>query len=305
MFKSILVPLDGTTFAEHALPLAASLAHHAGATLRLLTVLPPLADRYFWAPLPGSQLERDLQDHYKTQGKKYLETVGKRVNHEVTIVCDMLEENIDIPEAIEREVAKAGVDLVVMASHGRGTLKRFWLGSIADDVYRSSAVPVLLARPQEKKVDFDHESQVRHIIVTLDGSAAAEEVLESALSFGQAMNAELHLLRVIPPNLPPHPTGESTKATSDTIDDRLRQDPTRYLQKHAEILRARGAKVQTQLLVSTEPAEAILEASVRADLIAMQTHARRGVSRHIHGSVVDTVVRNSVVPVLINRPHKR
>jgi nucleotide-binding universal stress UspA family protein len=305
MFKSILVPLDGTTFAEHAIPLAASVARHTGATLRLLTVMPPLADRYFWAPLPGSQLERDLNVNYKIQGKKYLESVGHRVNGGVSIAYDMLDEHIDIAEAIETEVAKAGVDLVVMASHGRGALKRFWLGSIADDVYRTSSVPVLLARPQEKKVDFKHESLVRHIIVSLDGTAEAEEVLESALSIGQAMNAELHLLRVIPPTLPPHGKGESIESRADAIDDRLRQDPTRYLQKLAELVRARGAVVQTQLLVSLEPADAILEAAVRADLIAMQTRARRGVSRLVHGSIVDKVVHNSVVPVLINRPHKR
>jgi nucleotide-binding universal stress UspA family protein len=305
MFKTILVPLDGTAFAEHALPLAATIARHSGATLRLLTVMPPLADRYFWAPLPGSQLERDLHNNYKIKGAKYLETVAQRVNGGVSIACDMLDEHIDIAEAIETEVAKAGVDLVVMASHGRAALKRYWLGSIADDVYRSSSVPVLLARPQEKKVDFEHESVVRHIIVSLDGSAEAEEVLESALSIGQAMNAELHLLRVIPPTQPPHGTGESIEDRTDAIDDRLRQDPKRYLQKIAEILQTRGAKVQTQLLVSSEPAEAILEASVRADLIAMQTHARRGVSRLVHGSIVDKVVHNSVVPVLINRPHKR
>jgi nucleotide-binding universal stress UspA family protein len=305
MFKSILVPLDGTAFAEHALPLAATVARHSGATLRLLTALPPLADRYFWAPLPGSQLERDLHYHYKTEAKKYLETVSQRVSDGITIVCDMLDEQIDIREAIEAEVVKSGGDLVVMASHGRGALKRFWLGSIADDVYRSSSVPVLLARPQEKKVDYDHEAQVRHIIVALDGSAQAEEVLESALSIGQAMNAELYLLRVISPTLRPHAAGESTKASAETIDDRLRQDPARYLQQLAGMLRTRGARVQTQLLVSTEPADAILEAAVRADLIAMQTHARRGVSRLVHGSVVDKVVHNSLVPVLINRPHNK
>jgi nucleotide-binding universal stress UspA family protein len=305
MFKSILVPLDGTTFAEHAVTLAATVARHSGAVLRLLTVMPPLADRYFWAPLPGSKLDRELHENYKIQGKKYLETVGHQVNGGVTIAYDMLDEHIDIAEAIETEVAKSGIDLVVMASHGRGTLKRFWLGSIADDVYRSSSVPVLLARPQEKKPDFQHESDLRHIIVTLDGSAQAEEVLESALSIGQAMNAELHLLRVIPPIQPPFGAGEPLHSGTETIDDRLRQDPGRYLQKLADMLRARKARVQTQLLVSSDPAEAILEASVRADLIAMQTHARRGVSRFVHGSVVDQVVHNSIVPVLINRPHKR
>jgi nucleotide-binding universal stress UspA family protein len=303
VFKSILVPLDGSPFAEHALPLAASVARHSGATLRLLQVLPPLADRYFWAPLPGSKLERDLHEHYRIQAKKYLETIGQRVHDGVTIAYDMLDEHIDICEAIETEVAKAGIDLVVMASHGRGALKRFWLGSIADDVYRTSSVPVLLARPQEKKANFEHESQVKRILVALDGSKQAEGVLETALTFGHAMNAELLLLRVVPPTV--HTPGPLKSGGLDTSDDRFQLDPARYLQAIAETLTARGARIETQLLVSTEPAEALLGATREADLIAMQTHARRGVSRLVHGSVVDRVVHNSQVPVLINRPHKR
>jgi nucleotide-binding universal stress UspA family protein len=127
MFKSILVPLDGSPFAEHALPLAASIARHTGATLRLLQVLPPLADRYFWAPTPGSQLEHDLRDHFRIKARTYLEDISHRLKGGVPVICDLLDEHIDIAEAIETEVAKAGIDLVVMPSHGRGALKRFWL----------------------------------------------------------------------------------------------------------------------------------------------------------------------------------
>ncbi len=305
MFKSILVPLDGSPFAEHALPLAASIARHAGATLRLLQVLPPLADRYFWAPTPGSQLEHDLRDHYQAKARTYLEGIANRLKSSVPVSYDMLDEHIDITEAIETEVAKAGIDLVVMPSHGRGTLRRFWLGSVADDVYRSLMVPVLLARPQQETVDFELEPQIRHILVTLDGSAQAEEVLESVLCIGLAMDADLLLVRVIPPPLP-HNTTEKPVGTGagGPIDDRLRQDPPRYLQAVAEMLQAKGARVRTQLLASTEPADAILKAAAGADLIAMQTHARRGVARLVYGSVVDKVVNNSTLPVLINRPRK-
>jgi nucleotide-binding universal stress UspA family protein len=306
MFKSILVPLDGSPFAEHALPLAASIARHTGATLRLLQVLPPLADRYFWAPTPGSQLEHDLRDHFRIKARTYLEDISHRLKGGVPVICDLLDEHIDIAEAIETEVAKAGIDLVVMPSHGRGALKRFWLGSIADQVYRSATVPVLLARPQQETVEFEHEPQIRHILVTLDGSAQAEDVLESVLTISLAMEADLLLVRVIPPPLP-HITAEKSvgTGTGGPIDDRLRQDPPRYLQAVAEMLRARGGRVRTQLLASNEPADAIVEASAGTDLIAMQTHARRGVSRLVHGSVVHKVVNNSVVPVLISRPRNR
>jgi nucleotide-binding universal stress UspA family protein len=230
-----------------------------------------------------------------------LETVAQRVNGGVTIACDMLDEDIDIPEAIEREVAKTGIDLIVMSSHGRGALKRFWLGSIADNVYRTSSVPVLLARPQEKNVDYEHETQIKRILVTLDGSAQAEDVLEAALSFAQGMDAELQLVRVIS-----NPKDQHVKTNpSATTGNQMELEPAHYLEILAAKLRDRGARVQTQVLVSPEPAEAILQAAETADLIAMQTHARRGVSRLVHGSVADRVVHDSTVPVLINRPHKR
>jgi nucleotide-binding universal stress UspA family protein len=303
MFKSILVPLDGSTFAEHAIPLAESIARHAGANLRLLQVLQPLADRYFWAPLPGTQLEHDLHEHYREQAKAYLDRVRHHLTDGVSVVCDMLNEQIDIPEAIEREVAKGHVDLVVMASHGRGTIKRFWLGSVSDDVYRTSSVPVLLVRPQDHKADLAHETEVRRILVTLDGSAQAEDVLEPAFVMGQSMNAELNLLRVVPPSLTSG--GPSTGDGTEKGHDHLRSDPLRYLHRHAEILRARGAQVRTQVIASAEPAEAIVAAAVGMDLIAMLTQARRGVSRLVRGSVVAKVVHNSVIPVLISRPYAK
>jgi nucleotide-binding universal stress UspA family protein len=303
MFKNILVPLDGTPFAEHALPLAASIARQSGATLRLLQVLPPLADRFFWAPLPGTELERDLNERYRTQAQTYLQGVSRRLNGGLRVVCDMLDEQVDIPTAIDTGVANGGIDLVVMVSHGRGALKRFWLGSIADQVYRSAAVPVLLARPQPGAVDFERESQIRQIVVTLDGSALAEQVFDSVLKIGLATNAELRVVRVIPPPLPKQATDEFIQADKGvTIDDRVRNDPWLYMRAIEEMLRVRGARVQTQLLASENPAQAITEAASGADLIAMQTHARRGVSRLVHGSIVDKVVHDSSIPVFINRP---
>jgi nucleotide-binding universal stress UspA family protein len=208
----------------------------------------------------------------------------------------MLDEHVDITEAIEAEVAKAAIDLVVMASHGRGNFQRYWLGSVGDDVYRTSSVPVLIARPQEKAVDFEHEPQIRRIAVALDGSTQAEAIMESAMNFSQSVNADLILVRVI------SPSPEESEESAGEV--RSQKDPARYLQDLAEKMRLRGARVHTRLLVSADPAEAIIEAAAGADLIAMQTHARRGVSRLVRGSIVHKVVHDSTVPVLITRPHK-
>jgi nucleotide-binding universal stress UspA family protein len=254
-------------------------------------------------------LERDLHEHYRAKASSYLNEIAQKLPTTVPIVCDIRDEHIDIPEAIETEVVKVGIDLIVMPSHGRSTLKRYWFGSIADDVYRSSSVPVLLTRPLQETVDWDQAANIRRILVSLDGTPEAEQVLESVLSFGQAMAADFLLVRVVAPPLP-QPAIEDSNLVSPagsfaSITDQVRADPQRYLQAIAAQFRSRGARVQTQVLASNEAADAIIEAAAGTDLIAMQTHARGGVSRLVHGSIVEQVVNKSTVPVLINRPHKK
>jgi nucleotide-binding universal stress UspA family protein len=282
MYKSILVPLDKSHFAEHALPLAASVARHSGAVIRLLHVLPPLSDRYFMAPMPGSDVDKQLHDEFRKESLAYLESAAARLPG-LSVHCDLLDEHIDIPEAIATEVAKTGVDLIVMASHGRGALQRLWLGSIADEVYRASTAPVLLARPKDERASAEGEWQIREIVAPLDGSDGAEEALEPVMNLGQAMQAQIQLVRVIP---------------------EAQASATAYLEGVAARLSARGAHVRTQLLVSSDPAEAIAAAAAQADLIAMRTHARGGVARLIRGSVVDKIVQASTVPILITRPRQ-
>lgn len=198
MFKSILVLLDGSPFAEHALPLASSIARHTRATLGLLQVLPPLSDRFFWVPLPASELEHDLNEHYYTEARAYLEGISHHLKYglELDVACDVLDECIDITEAVVKSVADRRVDLIVMASHARSGFDRFRLGSIGDQIYRSVTVPVILVRPQEAAVDLTREAQLRHILVALDGSPLAEQVFSTVLSLGEAVDADFRLVRV-------------------------------------------------------------------------------------------------------------
>lgn len=296
MFKSILLPLDGSPFAEHSIPLAASVARRSGATIRLLQIMAPLGDRYFWAPLPGSDIERDLHAEYRKQSLAYLHSVGQKLNG-LPYICDVLNEHIDIPEAIATEVAKTGVDLVVMSSHGRGLLKRVWLGSIADQVYRSSAIPVLLAKPQQEKVDWGQTWDVKRVLVALDGTAEAEEILDPVLSIAESFHAELLFVEVI------LAAPEQADGVNSSANHSSAVDPHAYLEALAERFRVRGIAVKTSLLVSADVSAAILRSGTSADLIAMRTHARGGVPRLFFGSVVDHVVQNSAVPILITRPH--
>ena len=294
--------------------MAVSLARPTGATLRLLRVVPPLADYLFWPPLRSDPLDKELRQAHRDEAQAYLDSVVHRLKDACPVTCDVMEEEVGICESICEDVTKTGADLIVLSSHGRGALARFWLGSIADRLVRKAPVPVVLVRPPEHSnaPDLEQRVNLKHLLLGLDGTAMAERVIEPALAIGKAAGAEYTLVTAIR-SVFPHAilqgsAGSGKKAApnltdSAKIDDQRLLKAKQYLGSVAEHLRAAGAKVQTRVHVAEQPAAAILlEADlVGADLIALETHGR-GASRLLMGSVADKVVRGSSRPVLLGRP---
>lgn len=314
MLRTIVVPLDGSVFAEHALPLAVSLGRRAGATLRLLRVVPPLADYFFLPPLKSDPLDAEFRQQHRDDAKAYLDGVVRRVLATGPVDCetDVMEEEEGISESICADVVRTGADLIVLSSHGRGALERFWLGSIADTLIRTAPVPVLLARPPEHPpaADLARTVPLQHVLLALDGDTAAERIVEPALAIGKAMAATYTLVRVVQPaashliaygvDALPHPEGGHSGLGE--IDEQRRQQAEAYLRSVADRLRADGATVETRVPIADQPSAAILReaALVGADLIALETHGR-GASRLLLGSVADKVIRGSSLPVLVGR----
>lgn len=132
---------------------------------------------------------------------------------------------------------------------------------------------------------------VRKILVPLDGSLEAEAILPEARRLAPP-DGEIHLLHVAP--LPTPPTGEPTRMLG------LHEMALPYLEKVREQFPdARGLDI----IRSGEPADAILQVALEMniDLIAMSTHARKGLTRWYLGSVAEAVVRRSELPVLLKR----
>jgi nucleotide-binding universal stress UspA family protein len=145
----------------------------------------------------------------------------------------------------------------------------------------------------------------RHILVPLDGSELAEQVLPHvhALAANEG-TTKVTLLRAVPPVFTTSVDYSGMLATTaadalETLEDEARV----YLQTIATQFRAEGYTVNTE--VSAMPAaEAILDYadSQHADLIAIATHGRSGISRWVFGSVTQKVVQTCPVPVLVIRP---
>ena len=143
----------------------------------------------------------------------------------------------------------------------------------------------------------------KKILVPLDGSPLAEAVLPHAQALADSEGAEIILLRVAV-----NPAAEfsfSDPALASDLIDTMEAETLSYLQSIRSKLQKAG--IRTNFLIREgSVAETILEVSseVNADLIAMSTHGRSGISRWLMGSIADRVVNHSPVPVLLIRPHK-
>lgn len=138
---------------------------------------------------------------------------------------------------------------------------------------------------------------MKTILVPLDGSELAEQVLPYAQEFARRFDAELLLLTSI------QPVG-IWDATATAINwDREERLAQEYLDAQKERLQAAGVKVRVKRQHG-EAAANILETaeSENVSLVAISTHGRSGISRWLFGSVADRIVQNSNVPLLMIRP---
>ena len=139
-----LVPLDGSAFAEEALPVAVNLAQSLGGALVLLHAVSPFEavpfGEYAPVPYPDTTAERE------EAARRYLQDLVVR---SATGGCAVqLDIRLDAPTVAIAEAAREhDVALVVMATHGRGALGRLALGSVADATLRHTRAPLLLIRP--------------------------------------------------------------------------------------------------------------------------------------------------------------
>jgi nucleotide-binding universal stress UspA family protein len=174
-------------------------------------------------------------------------------------------------------------------------------------------MPVLLVPPKETAPDFAQEPPLKHILLPLDGTKLAEQILPPATALARLTGARVTLVRAVPPVYGwgyPADAGALYDLSANLLDaigqeeNRQREEAERYLRQAAERLRGDGLTVATRVLFEQQPAPTILRLAqeLAADLIALETHGRRGLGRMILGSVADKVVRTAHLPVLLHRP---
>lgn len=296
----ILVPLDGSKLAEQALPVAASFARAADASVHIIAIIPELT--LYEVAGVAAALSREL-DRSVARLRSYVdERVSELRAADVRATGGIA---VDLPATGILDAANAAhADLIIMTSHGSGGLVRLWLGSVTDAVVRRASIPVMVLRPDDHLRQGNlKEMRIAKVLVPLDGSAASESALEPATGIARLLGASLTLFLVV----------ESAPLISPELAPNVHYDPillfeqrenaARYLDRVAARLRAQGIEAATYISDGLPVAVEITDyaRANRMDLIVMGSHGRSGMRRLVIGSVADKVMRQADVPVLIAR----
>lgn len=136
--------------------------------------------------------------------------------------------------------------------------------------------------------------KLRKILVPLDGSSMAESALATAMQLARDSGATLHLLSATAPPVREHPGPVRSEALSAA---------EAYLDAVRERVKAGGIPVEAAVWYGT-PAAVIVAAASRtqSDLIVMTTHGRSGPERDVLGSVTESVLHGTRLPVLVVHP---
>jgi len=146
----LLVPLDGSAFAEAALPHAAALARALGGSIQLLHVIisPTLSHTGVLAAQTGMVDSSDQVAEDEERAKRYLAALSQSLAQEKVTVQTSICEGSPADMIVQQGLA-LDTRLIVMATHGRSGLRRLLLGSVAREVVHRTLLPVLLVRPSQ------------------------------------------------------------------------------------------------------------------------------------------------------------
>jgi nucleotide-binding universal stress UspA family protein len=282
----ILVPLDGSALAEAILPVAEALARDYEAELVLLRAV----------PMPDVESLDPAGEADLTSAKVYLTRIASQLKAQGLPRVGWKLPPSPPAQAIADATSREQVDLVAMATHGRGAVGRLLLGSVAEAVVRAVSAPVLLVRGSPTWT----ERGIGSILVPLDGSQAAEGVLPVVERLAGPFDYTIHLLHVVEP-LPAYVTVEAPAALGEALQGQ-QAAAREFLARTAQGVEAQGLRVQSS--VRTGPVVSEIRDYVTTNgigLVAMATHGRTGLARVLMGSVSERVVREVPVPVLLWR----
>jgi nucleotide-binding universal stress UspA family protein len=273
MDRRIAVPLDGSAFAEAALPAATTMARQTGAHLELVMVHQPQLAGV--SPLVAMDLDARIRQHEIDYLKQ--QAAQMAAESRVAVTTSVLDG--PVVSKLANHIRTQRAALVVMSTHGRTGISRFFLGSTADRLIRELHCPVLLVNPAQAMSGLASGAGPR-VLIPLDGSALAESMLDQ-IGVVFPPTTHLELVRVVVPLMAMTPPFTVTWAP--VLADVLEQETARanqYLQALTTRLGNQGFAVRATVVTDLSPAGAIVNRATETgcDVVALATRVGAGSS---------------------------
>jgi nucleotide-binding universal stress UspA family protein len=297
MFDPVLVPLDGSLLAECVLPHVVAIARAFDAKVILLRVLEKNRAN-------GSVQLFDLLNWQikKTEAKLYLEKISERlIKSKLQVEATVLEGLV--AESITEFAQSQGAKLIILSSHGRNGLSQWGISSVTQKIIFSAPTSVLIIRAQQPAANKSIDRQYIRMMVPLDGSLRAENVLPMVTLLARFHQSQIHIVHVVktPEIARQMPLAREEVELSDRIVNRNREEAIRYLDQVRQQSHLEAIDVQTRLLTSDNAAAALHELAEKEgiDMVALSAHGYSGYKQWPYGSMVNNFVLYSKVPLLI------
>ena len=338
MFNRILVPLDGSTLAERAIPHAERFARIFGSSILLLQVLDPVS--YHENPSSVDPLSWQIR---KAESDMYLQGIAARIRedlHEEPLGTKGTQDQAGVGTKTKVEYSiregktaenivncahNENIDLLVICTHGAGGLSRWNISSVTQKVINLIYLPVLIVRAYHQSATVANKVHYRRILLPIDSSRRAECALPAgiALARGQmsmglppeandlpsqhtvpaatSLHTKLLLAAVIkPPELPiPKPYPVEIERLSEKLMHVSRQAVNSYLKEIKERI---AVECETCVLENNSVSSAIQELASQEediDLVVLCAHGYTGQSTWPYGSVARNYMEHGTKPVLV------
>src|SRR6516165_2694547 len=185
-FENILFATDFSPAAARAIPFVKELARHFQSNLVALHTRPPLFNSVTRPMTWATDVEAE-----KISEQEHLEEL---LNTFAGINTEVLIEEGDIQSRLNDAIQKHNTDLVIIGTHGRTGVAKILLGSVAEEIFRTVACPVLTVGPHSDTA----KANIREILFATDFASEAPAAAAYAVSLAQEFEARLTLLHVVP-----------------------------------------------------------------------------------------------------------
>jgi len=296
----MLVPLDGSQLAECVLPHIIAVARAFDAEITLLRILEKNQ-----AGVSAQLFDLLNWQINKTKASLYLETIQARLQTSGLQAETMVLEGL-VAEGITEYAQNQGMKLIVLSSHGRHGLTQWGISSITQKIILSAQTSLLIVRADRQYAQASEASEnpiYQRILVPLDGSQRAENVLPIITQLSHFHKSQIHLVQVVqtPEMARQMPPAREDIDLSTQVVARNREEAGHYLEQLKSRSYLEGITVQTHLITSDNATVALhqLEEQEHIDMVTLSAHGYSGNHQWPYGSMVNNFIMYGKAPLLI------